>query len=197
MKDSITVPLFPGGCVVEKVSYLDISAAKKRLEETSSDAAIDHLYDFAKVLVDEVQQRTSQIDGKLVSILGWTAGILALILVGQDSWLKAGVPFRALMLYLASASTICAMGGVLFAFLGLRTRGVWSFPSEADWFRDELIGNPRLLKKYHTLGLLEAHQEHNKVTSKKAAMLFVSEWLLAASAILVGTVILIQIIPKM
>ena len=49
----------------------------------------EELFSFGQLLLDEIQQRTAQLDTKLISLLGWTAAILAFLLVGDASWLES------------------------------------------------------------------------------------------------------------
>jgi hypothetical protein len=170
----------------EEIKHLLLAADNKELTE--------ELFSFGQLLLDEMQQRTAQLDTKLISLLGWTAAILAFLLVGDASGLasatKAGVTTIIMMLM----ATLTSLGAVTCSFLGVKTT-VWEFPSEKDWFQTKLFNDPLKMKKFHLISMLVTHQVHNRANDRKGRRAHEAEWLLAASAAFVGLTTLAKLLP--
>lgn len=156
----------------------------------------EELFSFGQLLLDEVQQRTAQLDTKLISLLGWTAAILAFLLVGDASWVesahKPGIATTIVMLL----ATLSSLGAVACSFLGVKT-AMFQFSSEKDWFETSLFNDVLTLKKFHLISMLETHQAHGRVNERKGQRAHEAEWLLAASAVLVGMATLAKLYPHL
>lgn len=156
----------------------------------------EELFSFGQLLLDEIQQRTAQLDTKLISLLGWTAAILAFLLVGDASWLESVYKIGLATTIMMLLATLSSLGAVVCSFLGVKTT-VWQFPSEKDWFRSSLFDNVLAMKKYHLISMLETHQAHSRVNARKGQRAHEAEWLLAVSAVLVGLTTLAKLYPHL
>jgi len=137
-------------------------------------------------MVSEVMQRSSQLDSKLVGIVGWAAATMAFLLF-QDH----PNPSTAVRL-ISALATFSATLAVVVSFLGVKTT-MSSFPSELDWFKQTLLDNIEGLKQYHVVSMLNAHQQQHIMNVKKANRLRYSEWLLAISVSLIALVLLLKL----
>ena len=93
-------------------------------------------------------------------------------------------------------ATLSSLGAVACSFLGVKTT-VWQFPSERDWCQTSLFGNVLKMKKYHLIAMLETHQAHSRANERKGQRAHQAEWLLAASAVLVGMTTLVKLYPHL
>ena len=178
-----------------EIKTVDPEEIKRLLEGTQNQELVDELFEFGQLLLDEVQQRTAQLDTKLISLLGWTAAILAFLLVGDASWLESAYrsPATAILMLLATFCSICA---VVCSFLGVKT-AVFRSPSESDWFQTDLFDNVLDLKKQHLRSMLDAHQSSNQINAQKGNRAREAQWFLAASALLVGVITLVKLWPHL
>jgi len=156
----------------------------------------EELFSFGQLLLDEIQQRTAQLDTKLISLLGWTAAILAFLLVGDASWLESAYKTGLVTTIFMLLATLSSLGAVICSFLGVKTT-VWQFPSERDWFQTSLFDDVLAMKKYHLISMLETHQAHSRVNARKGQRAHEAEWLLAVSAVLVGMTTLAKLYPHL
>jgi hypothetical protein len=156
----------------------------------------EELFSFGQLLLDEIQQRTAQLDTKLISLLGWTAAILAFLLVGDTTWLESAYKTGLATTIMMLLATLSSLGAVACSFLGVKTT-VWQFPSERDWFQTSLFDDPLKMKKYHLMAMLETHQAHSRANERKGERAHQAEWLLAASAVLVGMTTLVKLYPHL
>jgi hypothetical protein len=156
----------------------------------------EELFSFGQLLLDEVQQRTAQLDTKLVSLLGWNAAILAFLLVGDASWAGSAQKTSIATTIMMLLATLSSLGAVACSFLGVKT-AVFQFSSEKDWFQTSLFNDVLKLKKFHLISMLETHQSHSRLNERKGQRAHQAEWLLAASAILVGMATLAKLYPHL
>ena len=145
-------------------------------------ATVDELYEFGKIMFSESQTRSSQLDSKLVTMLGWSGATLTFLLLNHaahdGSW-------KEYLVWAAATAAIVAVG----IAAALRTR-MWAAPSEADWFKQGLMDQPEKLRRYHVISLLLAHQETIKTVARKAHYIRWGEGCLAASSVVVFLVLL-------
>ncbi len=171
-----------------KIQLNEISAddAEALLTLQPSKELLDETYSFGERMVDEVLDRTAQIDAKATSLLGWSAGVLAFLTFDSrgswESWLVGFVTATALVL-----SMIAAMR----AGLALKVDD-WSISSERDWFRGELFADPTKLRVYHVLGMLETHQRHNRQNMIKGEHARVSQLCLLLAVICLGVLVVVR-----
>jgi hypothetical protein len=164
------------------LQFVDIDDIELQIPALNGDT-VEELYRFGTLMVSEVQQRASQLDSKLIGIVGWAAATLAFLLFQN----KTPSPSTAerMVTFVAIAFAVLS---VLASCVGLKT-AMWSFPSEPDWFRESLLDNAEALKQYHVVSMLNAHQQQHRMNGKKAYRLRYSEAFLAVSASLIAVVL--------
>jgi hypothetical protein len=168
----------------ETVRLVAVAEIQEMLSGDIADGFVEEYYRFGSFVVSELQSVGNQIEGKLTALLGLATGMVVFLLFGTS--VKACAPSKV-WINLAGAIALCAL---LVSVAGLLSR-LWRLPSESDWFKLE-IKDPLMLKKYHVVSLLAAHQQHLKLTIFKSDCLRVAELLMALSALVVGLSIVIS-----
>jgi len=178
-----------------EIKTVDAKEIERLLLAKRYEDLTEELFSFGQLLLDEIQQRTAQLDTKLISLLGWTAAILAFLLVGDASWLESAKtgPASTITMLLA---TLSSLGAVVCSFIGVKTT-VWQFSSERDWFKTSLFDEVLNMKKYHLISMLETHQAHSRVNERKGQRAREAEWLLAVSSVLVAVTTLVKLYPHL
>src|ERR1019366_6485604 len=110
----------------------DFSAEQvKRLVYAYEDQGVtDELYTFGVMLLNEVGQRSVQIDAKAATTLGWATGIVAFLFA------TLAQTQTTLNLVVVSLGAGCALAAIILSFLALRVRADWKWASDADWFEE-------------------------------------------------------------
>lgn len=178
------------------IKTVDPKEIERLLMANTYQELAEELFSFGQMLLDEVQQRTAQLDTKLISLLGWTAAILAFLLVGDGSWLESTQKIGLASSITMILATLSSLGAVVCSFLGVKTQ-VFQFSSEKDWFKTSLFDDVLKMKKYHLVSMLETHQAHSQLNQRKGRRAHQAEWLLAASATLVGVTTLAKLYPHL
>jgi hypothetical protein len=160
------------------IHEVSVDEVEMSLLRASSPELLEELSKFGALLLNEVSARTTSIDSKASSIVGWTpvvlTGLLAVnAITPQVSGFAIGV-------------SVALVGGAFwFAFSALRVRE-WEWPSTDDWFRNELLSDPTRLRIFHLLGMLETHQKHHRFNLKKGDYLRTSQWMLFGAVIAIA-----------
>lgn len=148
--------------------------------------------DFGSVMVSELQDRGAALDGKATNLLGWSGAILAFLAIGAES----NIQTRGLALGFYAGAAVAALGAAIFAAWSLKVRS-WSWPSESDWFSLECVGGGiRTLLAFHAVALLEAYQNSSRVLSDKGTKTYISQWLLAATVVLLAAGYAVTLCPS-
>lgn len=176
-------------------SNSDIQALIDSAWTLAKDESLDELIIFGQVLLNEVQQRSSQLDSKLTTMLGLAGGMLAFLLVGNELWSKTEAWLKFFQSLLAFA-TVLGLFSIVFCYLGLRLRQ-WDFPSRNDWVKGELVADPDKLKRYHLISMLETHAAHSNINVSKADSARVAERLLVSAALTVGITLLLRLAEQL
>jgi hypothetical protein len=154
----------------------------KRIVYSYGDARVtDELYSFGSVLLTEIRNRAGNIDSKAATMLGWSTGILVFLFTQID---KHSGGFIALAF--AVASGLCCLLSAIYAFLALRARNEWKWPSDRDWFEESALCDSDELKRFHIRSMHEVRQAQNRVTDQKGDHLFVSQDFLVVGAALLA-----------
>lgn len=130
------------------------------------------------------------IETKGISILGWTAAVLALTL-GRDFAAQIkhdGIAFDA----------VVAIGGIaaavaLVASAWCVKTEAWAFPSPKDWLEHSLFAQPSELRIFHLLSLLENYQELGVQMDRKAKALVIAQWAFVVETIALGSTIVVSL----
>jgi hypothetical protein len=71
----------------------------------------------------------------------------------------------------------------VFAFLALRARNEWKWPSDKDWFEETALCDADELKRFHIRSMHEVRQDQSRVTEQKGNRLFLSQDFLVVGAL--------------
>ena len=175
-------------CILRKVRRAmkkisnDIPIAEvNRIVYSYADTAVtDELYSFGSVLLTEIRTRAGNIDSKSATMLGWSTAILVFLFTQIDR--HSG--FVALAF--AVASGLCCLLSAIYAFLALRARDEWKWPSDKDWFEESALCDADELKRFHIRSMHEVRQAQNRVTDQKGGRLYLSQDFLVVGALLLA-----------
>jgi len=152
----------------------------KRLVYAYEDTGVtDELYSFGVMLLNEIDQRSAQIDTKAAITLGWATAVLAFVV---STTRQANNNFHLTVSFMA---VVCALVTVVFSFAALRVYDEWVWPSDKDWLEEVAFINADELRRFHIRSIHEVRQNHKSITDKKATRLFWGQrFLVAAAAVL-------------
>jgi len=159
------------------VRLADIEQIELMLSGGIREGLVEEYYRFGSIVLSEVQSAGNQIEGKLTALLGLACGMVAFLLFSTNIRV-----FAVGKIWICSAAAI-ALVALISAVLGLMTT-MWRLPSEADWFKQELT-DPILLKKYHVVSLVSAHQQRMGLIVFKSDCLRIAEIFLALSTLVI------------
>jgi len=162
----------------DHLSLVNIDQVIEFLGGNPDERVVAQLYDFGKLLLDQIRALRDSHDAKLTSCLGWSVAILAVVLVAPKDWMQAGLVGNLTIAASISAALSTAVSG-----WALYVRGGWKWPSERDWFNDEYLRWPPALQKQHLIAMLEAHQCYASRTQAKGGYLHAAQLCLAASGL--------------
>jgi hypothetical protein len=153
-----------------------------RLVYSYDDSGItDELYSFGSVLLQDIRNRAGSIDSKSATMLGWSTGILVFLFTQLDKRTSGGIT-----LAFGVASGLCCLLAAIYAFLALRARNEWKWPSDKDWFEESALSASDELKRFHIRSIHEVRQAQRQVTDQKGARLFISQDFLVIGAVLLA-----------
>jgi hypothetical protein len=135
----------------------------------------NQLYDFGKMLLEEVQSRSSRINSQSVSVLGWSTAILAFLFAGIDR-------FSGGSRYFSLCSAVFALAAMRFSVNALRTRPDWSWPSDVSWIHKTGLLQEDELKRYHIRVIHDVRSGRVAIVNAKARSVLRAEVLLILSA---------------
>ena len=124
---------------------LEKDEVKRLVYMYESPALTGELYSFGSMLLTETQQRAMQIDSKSAVVLGWATAMLALLF-----W-KSHTPLEGISRWFLLGSGAFSLLAVVGAFLAIRSRDDWAWPSDKSWFSENALksDNEEKLKRYH------------------------------------------------
>jgi hypothetical protein len=172
----------------DKIVQVNVDDVIRYLNNNPDQKTIDQLYDFGKLLLDQIRGLKNSYDSKLTSCLGWGTATLAILLAGASNWMGT----TGTHLGLARVGMLLAFLSVVASILGLKSWAGWKWPSEKDWFQAEFFSHPEKLKQQHLVAMLEAHQSYSRRTQRKGYALVAAEYLLAASALVLGAAVFLR-----
>jgi pimeloyl-ACP methyl ester carboxylesterase len=170
----------------DQISLVDPDAVIEYLNGNPSPETVDQLYDFGKLLLDQIRALRDSYDSKLTHCLGWSAGLFAVVMVAAKDW----VGVTGVVGITASAGVVFAFGSVIMSIVGLKSVAGWKWPSERDWFDKQFLSWPGRLKQQHLVLMIEAHRSYSERTQRKGYSLMIAEYLLAGAAICLGVAVM-------
>lgn len=168
-------------------------AAEQGLARCLDTETLDHLHAVGELPLTEISGRTVTIEGKAMSALGWSTAILAFLLSGE-AWQSPKGSWQNAVIFMTGLGTAAAMASAVTAYLAVRVRGGWSWPSQSDWLQFGLLNEPARLRHYHLVAMLEAHGKHSELNHQKAEWLTWSQSALVWAAVLLGLGLLARVI---
>lgn len=152
----------------------------KRLQSYDNEGVTDELYDFGKMLVNELIERNNKLDTKAASMAAYAIGIITLLTSTYAGWSKVhyslGIPFPLL-------GALTAFVALIFAVLGLTLQRYEGF-SQSEWLHSELLNNREQLRKYHILTMWGVLNSHESVSEKKADRISKAQRMLVITTII-------------
>lgn len=148
----------------------------------------DELLTFGQMLIQEVQQRSGQIDSKAAMVLGWSTAVLAFLL---DRLPGVSV---VLSLGLGMLGGLCALFAAILAYRALRARQGWKYPSDADWFEKSALVSGDELKRFHIRCWHDVRKSQNVLVERKGELLLSSQRLLVLAAIFLAAGLVAQVL---
>ena len=169
-----------------------MKTTEQRLAEADP-RVMDSLEQFGTLMLEELRERTYGLESKAMSTLGWSAALLVFLLFpfGEGASGPLATLPRAVRLTAAAAALVA----IVFAYLALRlTR--WGWPSEHDWFREDLLSDPDALRRHHVQSMLATYRENRQRTQRKVRYAKIAELCLVIAALLVGAAVFISTLAK-
>lgn len=166
-----------------------LGAFEKKIPQASSLALT-----FGAQLLEEVMNRSSQIDSKGMSVLGWSSALLAFLLVNAPKIYASGSIFAQV---LGSIAMILAF---LAAFSGMwasRTRE-WRGVSDETWFPDpDLMMDGEHIRQHYLAELHELRSTWDSNCRRKVDWLRIGQNCLAAAGFLVLLILLYALVSPL
>jgi hypothetical protein len=144
-------------------------------------ATTDELYSFGLEMVKEASERYQRYDEKANKIAGYSGAIVALLVSEFSKW-SGAIDWWAMPVVFGAA-----LLGLISAALGLSAISLREIesPSPQDWIREDMLGNPDRLRRYHILAMYVVRQSFIAQSERKAKRVQHAQWtLVAAGAIL-------------
>lgn len=152
---------------------------RERLSLCAENAeVIDELYDFGKVLSDEVLDRIRAVE----SFAAYGAAIVTFLVSSVSVWSKAGNQWSP---WISVCAGLCGLICTCFALRVLWLRE-YEWISEDEWMNKGCLSKIDTLKRYRILTIWGAIHAHSRVQSEKARELQRAQvWLMASVVYLV------------
>ena len=160
-----------------------------KYQSEDSDGVTDELFGIGKMLMAEGLDRTKQLDAKAMSLTGYGAVILALLVSAFSN--------RAPTITPAAWAFIVLAGWVVGVAIAYSLRAVWiakyHWFSDKDWFGAGMkLESTDKLKRFHLLAMHHVRWEHEDGNDRKAKLLRQAYAALAVGGGLLAAALLIQ-----
>ena len=140
----------------------------------------DQLYSFGIMLLNEISQRSNQIDTKAAITLGWATAVLAFLV--SNLWQTKSSFYLAI----SFVGAACASITIIFSFAALQVYDEWAWPSDRDWLEETALINADELRRFHVRSLHEVRQDHKGIADRKATRLLWGQRFLVCAGTLVA-----------
>jgi hypothetical protein len=157
------------------------------------DETLAELRTFGDVMIHEVIDRVDTLDAKAQNMIGWTSASLALLIAATPAgWPGTFARWQigVIVIGLFSGLAAIAAGVVALWLVDLH------WPSQQDWFCEELFDSPTRLRAYHLLALLDTHEMHSEAAARKARLVSIGQRSLAVAALCAGVVLLVPAVAR-
>lgn len=142
----------------------------------------NQLFEFGKMLLEEVEDRSRRINSQSVTVLGWSMAIIAFLVSGIN---RAPTGISG---YFALGSAIAALIAMVFSSNALRTRPNWGLPSDKSWIHGSALVQEDELKRYHIRVIYDVMKGNVPLVNSKSRSIYIAEvsLIVAASALIMG-----------
>ena len=156
---------------------------KNLIHSYTQSGVTDQLYTFGSLLTAELQLRTSQVEAKATTLMGWSTGVLVLLFA------TVRTPDKSVIGWLFVAGSLSVVTAIVCAFSTIRTRNSWATPSDKSWVPPSIAKNPSAdeMKRYHLMVLHEVRNANVALANSKARMLLIAEAALGLGSVLFAT----------
>jgi hypothetical protein len=174
----------------------DRTRTMKTIEQRLAEAdpgVTEALEEFGTLMLEELREHTYGLESKAMSTLGWSAALLVFLLFpfGEGASGPLATLPRVVRLTAATAATVA----IVFAYLALRLTK-WAWPSEHDWFREDLLSDPSALRRHHVQSMLATYRDNRRRNQQKIRRAKIAELCLVIAAILVGAAVFISTLAR-
>jgi hypothetical protein len=142
-------------------------------------AVVEELYDFGKVLSNEVLDRIRAVESKATSFAAYGAAIATFLVTSISVWSKIGNQWSP---WISACAGFCGLICTFFALRALWLRE-YEWISEDEWIKKECLSEINTLKRYRVLTMWGVIHSHSRVQSEKARELQRAQIWLAASVV--------------
>jgi hypothetical protein len=149
----------------------------------------DDLFRFGSLLLSESLSRSSALDSKATSILGWSGAALAFLIVGTPMWTSTN---SWLVVVLSIITMACAGTAAVRAVQALRLRG-WHWMSQLDWFQHGVFVDAVTLRACHVRSMLTTHTDHLRILSEKSRLLVQAQNALVVAIGVLGLMAVVRV----
>lgn len=167
--------------------YLSETEVKRIINDYESEHITDQLLDFGRLMLDEIQDRSSKINAHAIMVLGWATGTLAVLFSQLDK-------FSGIAAYPVLGSSVFAFAAVVYSFLALKTTKEWTWPSDKSWMHQNSLRSADELKRYYVRVIHGVRKRHAIITEDQASSLFWAEIAIAVAGLLLFVGAICQIL---
>jgi hypothetical protein len=140
-------------------------------------AVVDELYEFGKILSDQVIDRIRAVESKATSFAAYGAAIATFLVTSVLIWSKLGNQWSP---WISFCAGICGLTCTVFALRALWLRA-YEWISEDEWMHKDCLSKIDTLKRYRIFTMWGVIHSHSCIQSKKARELERAQiWLVAA-----------------
>lgn len=152
------------------------SEVRQRLESYTDPGVTEELYEFGRMLVTDITERTSHLETKAASIAAYSLGIITLLASTYSIWI-------------GKVSTIGILIGVIAAFtatvyaVSAVTLQKYEGISQNEWFKADVLDSREMLRKFHLITMWGVFSSHEANAEKKASRIVLAQVALFIAAI--------------
>jgi len=145
-----------------RLSDDDVRTRLKVCEESSD--VINELYNFGKIMSNEVIDRIRAVESKAVSFAAYGAAIATFLVSSVSIWLKLGNQWSPWI------SVFAGFCGLMCTYFSLRVLALreYEWISEDEWLKTECLSRLDTLKQYRILTMWGVIHDHGRIQSEKA-----------------------------
>jgi hypothetical protein len=160
-------------------SRLSEDEVRERLKLCEDPNVVDEIYEFGKILGQEVIDQIKVLESKATSFAAYGAAIVTLLVSSSSTWSNLGNQWSP---WIAVCVGICGLVCTCLA-VGAMSLKKFECISEDEWLKRECLGKITTLKRYRILTMWGTIESHGNVQREKAAKVRKAEVWLTGSVI--------------